>query len=399
MATGQFSTPYGSKGIQWSAGRDYTDFRGQGIDDWRNRALRTGYTPEMFEFAMQDWESKPDGYRAGMASQDNNILNWFTNQRPDVWARKMQDAGVPIGTSESFEELRAKAPDRFEFMEGTYTPPTSGGGGLPSDGGGGSPVGTPAGGGSPMPPGYGQPAPEYDWGESVQGGGIAPPAVGWGEFDEPYGGYDRYQPGQDSPWGNPEREGGNQGFYQQQFANLLRQSQNADILGERARLKRAQNPGGQVEDPNFSWDWMGGAPEAPLTGGEERWGGLDSAVTGDMTNRQALDAVRDQIDPGTYDFYQNVWEQFPGGGDSSNWGSFDNVDQWRGSFNDNIGPQHQSAQDDLGKALWEYQSATNNVPPGYASPVPGMVNGFNQAAAPISPYAQYGGMFGVGGGF
>jgi hypothetical protein len=92
-----FSAPYGSKGQQWSAGRDYRDFRGQGINEWRNRALQHGYTPAMYEFAMRDWESRPDHYRAGMASMDNNVLNWYSKWKPDVWRKKMAAAGAGGG--------------------------------------------------------------------------------------------------------------------------------------------------------------------------------------------------------------------------------------------------------------------------------------------------------------
>ena len=136
--------------------------------------------------------------------------------------------------------------------------------GVGGGGGGGGPGGPGGGGGGGQPPAYEemdkwhgknkQRDTSWNWDAfSPKGEGDS----GWGGFDEDYGAFERYQPGQDSPWGMPDVEGGNKNFYQQQFANMLRDEQ-----GFRSRQKASQKAANRAalspkEAPSMDdvWDW------------------------------------------------------------------------------------------------------------------------------------------------
>jgi hypothetical protein len=77
----------------------------------------------------------------------------------------------------------------------------------------------------------------------------------WGGYDQDYQAFERYQPGMDSPWGMPNVEGGNEEFYQQQFANQLRDEQGYQSR-ERAAQDRYQDAlNNPFEAGPTDWSW------------------------------------------------------------------------------------------------------------------------------------------------
>ena len=137
----------------------------------------------------------------------------------------------------------------------------------------------------PQPPGgpSGTPADPYSWdGSDFERG--APSLDGGGGIDPADYAFDRYVPGQESPWGIPEVQGGNRDFYRNQFINLLRQEQGLQAGQQRAAAtRRIQDRVRQgLDTPNVSpevraryeqslqpapmdWSWLeGGLPEVQV---------------------------------------------------------------------------------------------------------------------------------------
>ena len=120
----------------------------------------------------------------------------------------------------------------------------------------------------------------YDWNwDDFQPG--APSLDGGGGYDPNDYAFDRYVPGQESPWGIPDIEGGNKDFYRNQFINLLKDEQNFQARQDMARTNRdimdavkygGDKPEGMSDEEWASWgDYM--APQAMdwswLEGGAE----------------------------------------------------------------------------------------------------------------------------------
>ena len=80
----------------------------------------------------------------------------------------------------------------------------------------------------------------------------------WGGFDTDYGVFERYQPGQDSPWGMPDIRGGNKDFYQQQFNNLLRDEQGFRNRAKAAQLRAEENAANPADPLPLDWSWANG---------------------------------------------------------------------------------------------------------------------------------------------
>ena len=77
----------------------------------------------------------------------------------------------------------------------------------------------------------------YDWNwESFQPG--APSLEGGGGYDPNDYAFDRYVPGQESPWGIPDVQGGNKDFYRNQFLNLLKDEQNFQNRQDESRQNK-----------------------------------------------------------------------------------------------------------------------------------------------------------------
>jgi hypothetical protein len=108
----------------------------------------------------------------------------------------------------------------------------------------------------------GQGAAQWNWGEFGQG---APSLDGGGGYDPNDYAFDRYVPGQESPWGIPEVQGGNKDFYRNQFVNLLRGEQNFQNKQRDAVTQRQYAAANPVAAAPNDWSWIeGGLPQVEL---------------------------------------------------------------------------------------------------------------------------------------
>ena len=213
------------------------------------------------------------------------------------------------------------------------------------------------------PPGYGG---GYDWNwADFQPG--APSMDGGGGYDPNDYAFDRYVPGQESPWGIPEVEGGNKDFYRNQFVNLLRDEQNfRDRQRQADDIRQGADP---LEATPMDWSWLeGGLPEVAV-GGQEDWR-LNESLAG-MNNFDVLQQLRSQgdISKTTYDWFRDTWNNndFDASGTSwwTNYATRDNI------FSKGDGPAGQAAYQDLADGLFTNYGSPEGVAEGYAAPVQG----------------------------
>jgi hypothetical protein len=206
---------------------------------------------------------------------------------------------------------------------------------------------------------------DWNWGEpTTQQPGPAPVDIG------PTQGL----PGQDSPWGNPNLEGGNEQFYQQQFAKLLRQDQQfqADQAAAIAARAEAQaNP--QPVAPN-DWSWLeGGLPNVSVGGAEPSWDWASGIERGDgTTNQELYSQISSNLTPQTRQFFQDHWSAYPEQATQTFWNSFNNPDDLMSSTGHTGAGM--AAVRDVANNLYANTNASS-APVGYASPVPGLGDG------------------------
>jgi hypothetical protein len=228
----------------------------------------------------------------------------------------------------------------------------------------------------------------YDWNwEDFQMG--APSLDGGGGYDPNDYAFDRYVPGQESPWGIPEVEGGNRDFYRNQFVNLLRDEQNFQKKQDNSRQQRwltdiVQSGGSKpdaISDERWAaeqerlapakmdWSWIdGGLPEVAVSGEDDYQ--YNDGFAG-LNNLDALTQLREggDISKTTYDWFRNNWEA--GGVDpsSQNWWTGNNdYNQLSSLGNASSNKYYQDVADGL------YQNmggAIEGVASGYAAPVAG----------------------------
>ena len=120
----------------------------------------------------------------------------------------------------------------------------------------------------------------WNWDDFEPG---APSLEGGGGYDPNDYAFDRYVPGQESPWGVPDVEGGNKDFYRNQFMNLLSQEQGFREQQRTAQLLRDEAATNPSQGVQTDWSWIeGGLPEvdvmesgyaSPLEGLEPSRGG------------------------------------------------------------------------------------------------------------------------------
>lgn len=73
---------------------------------WYQRGLSMGYTPEILDFAMNEWDGLNEGYRASMGGQDWNRDNWYTKHQPDHWSALLPtDAPDSSGGLPDFSDI------------------------------------------------------------------------------------------------------------------------------------------------------------------------------------------------------------------------------------------------------------------------------------------------------
>lgn len=218
----------------------------------------------------------------------------------------------------------------------------------------------------------------YNWNwEDFQAG--APDMEGGGGYDPNEYAFDRYVPGQESPWGVPDVEGGNKDFYRNQMVSLLRDEQN---FRERQRDSDAIRQGADPLEPTpMDWSWLeGGLPEVRVGGGADDWR-QNEGYSG-LNNLEALDQLRSggDISKTTYDWFRG------------NWGEDDNNASWLTGNTDYQGlsgmgqqPWERDAYQDVANGLYENFGDNPGVAPGYAAPVAGY-NPTRNANGPSNTY-------------
>lgn len=188
----------------------------------------------------------PNDYRPGYT--DQQVLDWWA-KNPDL------------------------APDG-------YTPPGSGN---PNTGNSGAP--NYSGGG-------------YNW--DFEGGTPgAAPLFGGGGYNPDDFNFERYVPGQESPWGIPEIEGGNKDFYRNQFMNLLREDQNFQNKEIESAIRREYAQNNPMDAREFEWGSVGVRPAQsvdydPATGAQSTQVLADWITPGVTTNYEIYSGLRDR---------------------------------------------------------------------------------------------------------
>jgi len=101
----------------------------------------------------------------------------------------------------------------------------------------------------------------YDWNwTDLQPGATG--LDGGGGYDPNDYAFERYVPGQESPWGVPEVEGGNKDFYRNQFLNLLREEQGFSEQQRDSYAAREYAENNPVDTVSPDWAWLdGGLPD------------------------------------------------------------------------------------------------------------------------------------------
>ena len=250
---------------------------------------------------------------------------------------------------------------------------------------------------------------DWNWGDFQNG---APSMDGGGGYDPNDYAFDRYVPGQESPWGVPEIEGGNKDFYRNQFVNLLKDEQNFQNKQDRSRRNRwlvdraqagvQEAPDGMDQEawennwlrPNqpvaLDWSWIeGGLPEIAI-GGQVDWQ-RNSQYEG--SNMDILNQLRaaGEIGDNTYRWFNNTWRQ-TGQGDSNWWQNTATYDRLN-SMGD--GPAGQAAYQDIADSLFTNYGTPEGVAAGYAAPVQGY-NPRRLQGGPANQYWNNGNWVGIG---
>jgi hypothetical protein len=291
--------------------------------------------------------------------------------------------------------------------QGVTQPPTGGGGGgtQPPVGGGTLPPTE-----TPLPPITNEPTDDWYWtdpvgyenapppdgtGEFVEGGpppdtswdwsffrDRAPGDRQWGGFDEDYQAFERYIPGQDSPWGLPNVEGGNEDFYQQQFLNQLRDEQGYQNRERAAQMRRyeASLPENQAEPISGEemWEWAYGGrglPDVTMGGSprEQSWE-LSSALQPGQTNSDVWRwaAGLDRFKNDDYARKQLQRMLATGEDESTYWTSIgdpNKIIQNLGKNPDGLTGKNRALLSEIANAMYNQSSMGPVAPSNYASPV------------------------------
>lgn len=219
---------------------------------------------------------------------------------------------------------------------------------------------------------------QWNWSDFERG---APSLDGGGGTDPSDYVFNRFVPGQESPWGIPDVEGGNKDFYRNQFMGLLEQEQNFQDKQRASAEQRAFAEANPLERGPTDWSWIeGGLPNVATGGAPPEWGWSDAAgYEQGITNQQLFNNVRDQLTPQTTSWFDNTWQANAGDspqgtGASQYWGTFDNPNDLIATANGADDVSRINAMQDLANALYT-DSNFSTAPAGYASPVDGLGGG------------------------
>lgn len=137
---------------------------------------------------------------------------------------------------------------------------------------------------------------EWDWGRF----GTQTDTGGFGPYFPNYDASLRFSPGEGATWGSDKFPGDNRDFYQNQFGNLLRQTQGYQAANRAAAIRRQQAAENPAESMPLDWSWVeGGLPEVEImeSGYASPLAGLDTSGSGYQQGGAAL----------FYDPVQQAW--------------------------------------------------------------------------------------------
>jgi hypothetical protein len=280
---------------------------------------------------------------------------------------------VPFGQGSSLGETEIQNPiyrDAVENIEegGRGVPDLDLGGGTVRDPGPSSPY---AGGGGGS----------WNWDAFDPNGGV-------NEVADPFAGMSNIGvPGRDSPWGDPNQAGGNQEFYAQQFANLLRQGNNYQQQAQDANQRRQDafaNPAPET-DYQAMWAEMGITPTEPYSpsAGDSQYGygfnsGLGGAVKpGETTNFELFNLISPLLSEGDVSSLTTHFNDNPATGEGLNWAQAKdptNLISQLGNQGD-LGPEFRETMTNLFNTIYTRNDTTTPAgggptpATGYAAPI------------------------------
>lgn len=209
----------------------------------------------------------------------------------------------------------------------------------------------------------------------------------WGGYDADYGVFERYQPGQDSPWGMPDVEGGNEEFYQQQFNNLLRDEQDYRTRQRASQLRADENAQQEPASIDFDdmWASMGYTPnQAVQFGGEDAdYTYTPNTLLGDdfgwnsMSDQEIFSSLSPSLSSSTQSIMSEYFND-PNAVDGNYWSSFTNPTDALASIGQGgteISPEFRGALSDVFNTMFTRTDVTTptgggpTAAPGYALPI------------------------------
>jgi hypothetical protein len=216
----------------------------------------------------------------------------------------------------------------------------------------------------------------------------------WGGYDTDYQAFERYQPGQDTPWGMPNIQGGNDEFYQQQTANYMREQQgflNRQRNSQRAAYEAESNPYENWMAGENEWSWANngkGLPTVTMGGGEPppQTFKLRQGFTRDTSNLGILNSLSSLAAFSSKADQEKItnWSQTDANGnnpsDAFNWARQNNPNDFIQGFGSSLGADNKPFLTKIMNNLYIGSGTGPQAPSGYANPV-GWGNNYTNVAA------------------
>jgi hypothetical protein len=249
-----------------------------------------------------------------------------------------------------------------DMPPGSTPPPGTGGGPGPGPGPGVLPPTPPGVPGSPNSP------INWDWSYWDPNSDTGAPPYGGGAYDPNDYAFERYVPGQESPWGIPEVAGGNRDFYRNQFLNLLRDEQNfrdRQRGADEARQDAFENP---LEAAPVDWSWAN-LPDVEVAGAPT-YSTASWITPGETTFEEIVRHYRPSFSDEGQAFWGRVLEDEGNNLASTHWSTQTDPNRMIGNLN-NSGANRQHYIDLINKAFSPTGQTVSQggVPEGYALPI------------------------------
>lgn len=372
---------------QVNANENNFSFDGQTSGAWDNNKGWTLWNPEIGEFQSFSDPGKAGGVIDGRNdfTPGNGVTGYYTNHLGNFVLGILPSAASatilpnPTGEGDGFTALPpsyqppAGQPPTGQLPTGqlpTSQPPTnqpSGNVPLPSD----------------DPTFYAEQPPadtswDWDYFKNKNQGDNA-----WGGYDVDYGAFERYQPGQDTPWGMPSVEGGNDEFYQQQTANYMRDQQgflNRQRNAQKAAYESQDNPYENWMAGSNDWSWANngkGLPTVTMGGGEppSQTFKLRQGFTRDTSNLGILNSLSSLDAFSGEDDQERIanWSQTDANGvnpsEQFNWARQNSPDDFIRGFGSSLDAGNKPFLTKIMNNLYVGSGSGPQAPSGYANPV------------------------------